>query len=79
MENNDRNSVPRIPESGIVAYNVREGERPGLKVRYKIRIETGPKARELDEAQAEIIRELLEWARQYRARPAERQQHERGS
>jgi hypothetical protein len=77
MENNGRNIVPRIPESGIAAYNVREGERPaGLKVRYKIRIET---ARELDEAQAEIIRELLEWARQYRARPAERRQHERGS
>ncbi len=61
-----------------MAYNLREGERPnGLKVRYKIRIETGPKARELDEAQAEIIRQLLEWARQYRARPAERQHNER--
>jgi hypothetical protein len=76
--NNDDNSLPPIPESGIVAYNLREGERPGgLKVRYKIRIETGQKARELDEAQAEIIRELLEWARQYRARPAERQGNER--
>ena len=72
------NPEPPIPESGIVAYNLREGERPGgLKVRYKVRIETGRKARELDERQAEIIRELLEWARQYRARPAERQQHER--
>jgi hypothetical protein len=80
-EDNDQNGVPPIPESGIVAYNLREGERPaGLKVRYKIRIQTGPKARDLDEAQAEIIRELLEWARQYRARPAERQQqNERGS
>ena len=74
LENNDDNALPPIPESGIIAYNLREGERPaGLKVRYKIRIETGPKARELDERQAEIIRELLEWARRYRAHPAERQ------
>jgi len=59
-----------IPESGMVAYNLREGERPaGLKVRYKIKIETGQKARELDEQQAEVIRDLLTWARQYRARP----------
>jgi hypothetical protein len=77
-EDNDENSMPPIPESGIVAYNLREGERPaGLKVRYKIRIETGPKARELDEAQADIIRELLEWARQYRAQPTERHANER--
>ena len=38
-----------------------------MKVRYKIKIETGRKARELDEQQAEIIWELLRWARQYRA------------
>ena len=64
------NSAPLIPESGIVAYNLREGERPGgMKVRYKIKIVTGPKARELDERQAEVIRELLVWARQYRAGP----------
>ena len=63
-------AAPLIPESGIIAYNLREGERPdGLKVRYKIRIETGPKARELDERQAEVIRELLQWAHQYRAGP----------
>jgi hypothetical protein len=67
-ESNDENSVPPIPESGIVAYNLREGERPGgMKVRYKIKIETGRKARELDEQQAEVIWELLRWARQYRA------------
>jgi hypothetical protein len=37
-ESNDENSVPPIPESGIVAYNLREGERPGgMKVRYKIK------------------------------------------
>jgi hypothetical protein len=62
------NPVPFIPESGIVAYNLREGERPGgMKVRYKIKIVTGPKARELDQQHAEVIWELLRWARQYRA------------
>jgi hypothetical protein len=61
------NAGPPTPESGIVAYNLREGERPGgLKVRYKIQIETGPKARELDAAQAEVICRLLEWARQHK-------------
>ena len=62
------NAVPLIPESGIIAYNLREGERPdGMKVRYKIKIVTGPKARELDEQHADIIWDLLRWARRYRA------------
>ena len=53
----------------MVSYNLREEERPGgMKVRYKIKIETGRKARELDERQAEVIRDLLAWARQHRAR-----------
>jgi len=34
-----------------------------MKVRYKVKIETGRKARELDERQAEVIRDLLAWAR----------------
>ena len=38
-----------------------------MKVRYKIKIATGRKARELDERQADVIRELLQWARQYRS------------
>jgi hypothetical protein len=42
-----------------------EGERPGgLKVRYKIKIATGRKARDTDARQAAAIRELLIWARQ---------------
>ena len=53
----------------MVSYNLREEERPGgMKVRYKIKIETGRKARELDERQAEVIRDLLAWAREHRAR-----------
>jgi hypothetical protein len=51
----------------IISYNLRREERPGgMKVRYKIKIETGRKARELDERQAEMIRDLLAWVRQHR-------------
>ena len=53
----------------LSAYNLREEERPGgLKVRFKIRIETGRKARELDTRQAAVIRELLIWAHQHSTR-----------
>ena len=63
------NSPATIPGPDIIAYNLKKGERPGgMKVRYKIKIETGRKARELDERQADVIRELLEWARRHRAR-----------
>ena len=61
------NSLGTIPGPDIIAYNLRRGERPGgMKVRYKVKIETGRKARELDERQASVIRELLHWARQHR-------------
>jgi hypothetical protein len=51
----------------IISYNLNEGERPGgLKVRYKIRIETGKKAAALNAQQAQAIKELLLWARQHR-------------
>ncbi len=65
------NSPDTIPGPAIIAYNLNEEERPGgIKVRYKIKIETGRKARELDERQAEVIRDLLHWARQHRTRRA---------
>ena len=54
----------------MISYNLREEERPGgMKVRFKIKIETGRKARELDVRQAAAIRELLIWARQHRPAP----------
>ena len=60
------NSLGTISGPAIIAYNLRKGERPGgMKVRYKIRIETGRKARELDARQAAVIRELLRWAHQH--------------
>jgi len=60
------NSPENIPNSRVIAYNLRREERPGgLKVRYKVKVKTGRKARELDARQAEVIRELLQWARQH--------------
>jgi hypothetical protein len=60
-------SSQAVKGPSIISYNLRREERPGgMKVRYKIKIETGRKARELDERQAEVIRDLLAWARQHR-------------
>ena len=60
-------SAETIKGPRIISYNLREEERPdGMKVRYKVKIATGRKARELDERQAEVIRELLTWAHQHR-------------
>ena len=54
----------------IISYNFSEGERPGgMKVRFKIRVETGRKAAARNAQQAEAIKELLQWARQHRTRP----------
>ena len=59
------NSPGTLKGPAIISYNLREEERPGgLKARFKVKIETGRKARELDARQAAAIRELLIWARQ---------------
>jgi hypothetical protein len=51
----------------IISYNLNEGERPGgMKVRFKVRIETGRKAAALNAQQAQAIKELLQWARQHK-------------
>ena len=39
-----------------------------MKVRFKVRIETGQKAEEADARLAEALRELLQWSQQYRSR-----------
>jgi hypothetical protein len=60
---------PVIGGARIISYNIDEGERPdGMKGRYKIRIVSGPRAKAVDEAQARVIREVLEWSRQHRQR-----------
>lgn len=51
----------------IISYNLSEGERPaGLKVRYKVKVISGPGAKALDAAQARVLREVLEWSQQHR-------------
>jgi hypothetical protein len=63
-----RNSLPSIDGARIIGYNFNEGERPGgIKVRAKIRISSRRAAGTLDAAQAEAIRELLQWSRQHRS------------
>ena len=77
----DNNTYPELVEqaanlSGIIdsgrviSYNLSEGERPGgMKVRYKITIVSGPRAKAIDARQAQVIREVLEWSRQHRQQP----------
>jgi hypothetical protein len=68
QEEHGSNSPGIIEGPRIISYNLNEDERPdGLKVRYKVRIETGKKAATLDAAQAQALKELLQWARNYRA------------
>ena len=61
---------PGIAANGrVISYNVSEGERPdGIKVRFKIRVATRKRAREIDARQAEVIMEVLQWQRQQTTR-----------
>jgi len=65
-----------IPENTIYNYNLDDGKTPGgIKVRWKIRVVSGPAAARYDTRQAEAILEALRWTarhqRQLRtARPA---------
>jgi hypothetical protein len=48
----------------VISYNIPEGERPGgIKVRFKIRVVTGKRAKEIDARQARAIMEVLQWQR----------------
>ena len=69
---NDYGNLPGIAPNGrVISYNVPEGERPGgIKVRFKIRIATGKRARLIDARQAEVIMEVLQWQRQQRTHPS---------
>jgi len=61
------NSPGMVNGPRIISYNLNEDERPGgMKVRFKIRIETGRKAAALNAQQAEAIKELLQWAAQHK-------------
>lgn len=65
------NSLPDIPDDGYLSY-YRDGmeNTGGLKVKWKIRVVTGPEAVRLDARQNEAIKELLVWASQHHSRPA---------
>jgi len=61
------NSPPMVNGPRVISYNINEDERPGgMKVRFKIRVETGRKAAAINTQQAEAIKELLQWARQHK-------------
>ena len=64
---NQRSNSPGIAVNGrVISYNIAEGERPGgIKVRFKIRIATGKRAKEIDARQAKAIMEVLQWQRQH--------------
>jgi hypothetical protein len=63
------NSLDTIPSGTVFAYNLDYKKTPGgLKVRWKIRVVSGPEAARADARQAEAIRELLQWARQQQPR-----------
>jgi hypothetical protein len=59
----DASGAPGMRVNGrVISYNIPEGERPdGIKVRYKIRIATGKRAKEIDARQAKAIMEVLQW------------------
>src|SRR5262245_17912046 len=55
-----------IPNGTIFSYNLDDGKTPGgLKVRWKIRVATGPEGTRWDARQAEAIKELLQWAQRH--------------
>jgi hypothetical protein len=69
LEKQQGNSGGALKGPRIISYNLTEEQRPGgMKVRFKIRIETGKKAAAIDAAQADALRELLEWSREHRTR-----------
>jgi hypothetical protein len=68
---NRGDNTPGMPGNDrVISYNLNKDERPdGLKIRYKIRVESGKKAAARDAMLASAVKELLEWSRQHRTRP----------
>jgi hypothetical protein len=57
------NTPGPVTGPAIYVYNLDDSKTPGgIKVRWKVRIVTGARARRYDARQAEAIRELLQWA-----------------
>ena len=56
-----------IPNDPLFVYNLDDSKTPGgIKIRWKVRVVTGDRARRYDARQAEAIRELLTWSRHHR-------------
>ena len=70
-QGNDLNNMPGMAGNDrVISYNLDKDERPaGLKIRYKIRVESGKKAAARDAMLASAVKELLEWSRQHRTPP----------
>jgi hypothetical protein len=70
-ENRGNNTSGMAANGRVISYNVSEDQRPGgIKVRFKIRIATGKRAKQIDARQAKVIMEVLQWQRQqHQARP----------
>jgi hypothetical protein len=69
--NHRDNTLEMAANGRVISYNVSEDQRPGgIKVRFKIRIATGKRAREIDARQAKVIMEVLQWQRQHRTPPS---------
>jgi hypothetical protein len=65
IDNSPGNGLNITQNDRVISYNASEGERPGgTKVRFKIRVATGKRAREIDARQAKVIMEVLQWQRQ---------------
>jgi hypothetical protein len=63
------NSPVPIPDNTTYSYNMDDSKTPGgLKVRWKVRVVTGPAAAGYDARQNAAIRELLQWACQHQRR-----------
>ena len=70
QENHPDNTLGMAANGRVISYNVSEDQRPGgIKVRFKIRIATGKRARQIDARQAKVIMEVLQWQRQQHPRP----------
>ena len=61
----ESNSAGLSGNGRVISYNLSEDKRlDGIKVRYKVRIATGKRAREIDARQARAIMEVLQWLSQ---------------
>jgi hypothetical protein len=70
QEEHAGNSPADITRGAIYSY-YRDGieNAGGLKVKWSVRVVTGPDAAQVDARQAEVIREILQWAQRHNRLP----------